>query len=486
MGFFDRLFGKRSAGIDDPEQLRLQLFDAAAHGDLSRLAKLCRAHRQAVVSQFPTWQKVPEHLRSDPAAMQSHVQALVAIAQVFAQELGDASLFQRLMGTPRDNPLLRWQEALRQAEELIGALDFAAARDLLTRVLPEVEGLQGSGVAALLPITLGRIGECHFELGEAEQALPYMQQALALCEQVGDAEGVQAYLGNLFEAHRWLGQREPAAACARRLAELAADPAVQRQRLRRAARVAAGEPRNRVLAVIDGAPHELDELPSLGAVHVRFVFERDRITLRRATAATEAGEACGGEGEYAEALAHFERAAAADRHDPHCRYQAAFTLLHLRRYAEAEAAYAEVEALAPGWFHCRSDRWLAGQLAAGAVAHEIFLVAHALQDGPMPPEEKLDLSEGALTAAPRLALLHLQRGKQLVQLGREAEAVAAFRAGLAGDGEPDVYSRLRVELANRCEDPQERAGLLRDAQAPGGNLIAAATAQLLALAPANE
>ncbi|MFY0536810.1 tetratricopeptide repeat protein [Nannocystis pusilla] len=393
MGFFDRLFGKRSAGIDDPEQLRLQLFDAAAHGDLSRLAKLCRAHRQAVVGQFPTWQKVPEHLRSDPAAMQSHVQALVAIAQVFAQELGDASLFQRLMGTPRDNPLLRWQEALRQAEELTGALDFAGARDLLTRVLPEVEGLRGSGVEALLPITLGRIGECHFELGEAEQALPYMQQALALCEQAGDVEGVQIYLGNLFEAHRWLEQREPAAACApagracRRSGGAASAPAPGRAGRRR-------EPRNRVLAVIDGAPHELDELRSLAAGQVRFVFERDRITLRRATAATEAGEACGGEGEYAEALAHFERAAAADRHDPHCRYQAAFTLLHLRRYAEAEAAYAEVEGLAPGWFHCRSDRWLAGQLAAGAVAHEIFLVAHALQDGPMAPEEKLDLSEG--------------------------------------------------------------------------------------------
>ncbi|MFY0536809.1 hypothetical protein [Nannocystis pusilla] len=35
-----------------------------------------------------------------------------------------------------------------------------------------------------------------------------------------------------------------------------------------------------------------------------------------------------------------------------------------------------------------------------------------------------------------------------MQLGREAEAAAAFRAGLAGDGESDVYSRLRVELAN--------------------------------------
>ncbi|MDC0668369.1 tetratricopeptide repeat protein [Nannocystis radixulma] len=485
MGFFDRIFGRRSAGIDDPEQLRRQLFDAAARGDLSRLAGLCRANRQAVETHFPAWQKVPEHLRSDPAAMQSHVQVLVAIAQVFAQQLGDASLFQRLMGTPRDNPLMRWQDALRQAQERIDALEFTAARELLTGVLSEAEGLQGSGVDELLPITLGRIGECHFESGEAEQALPYMQQALALCEQAGDADGVRIYLGNLFEVHRWLEQREPAAACARRLAEMIADPTAKRQRLRQAERVAAGEPRNRVLAVIDGASYELDELPPLAAGHVRFMFERDRITLRRATAANEAGEACGGEGEYAEALAHFERAATADRHDPHCRYQAAFTLLHLRRYAEAESAYAEVERLAPGWFHCRADRWLAGRLAAGDVEHDVFLAVHALQDGPMAPDEKLDLAEKTLTRAPRLALLHLLRGTQLARLGREAEAVAAFRDGLAGDGEPDVRSRLLVELATHCDGPQERAALLRDAQAPAGNLVAAATAQLLARGSAN-
>ncbi|WAS92515.1 tetratricopeptide repeat protein [Nannocystis punicea] len=484
MGFFARLFGKRGAGTDDPEQLRRQLFDAAARGDLSRLGKLCGEHRQTVAAQFPAWQKVPEHLRSDPGALQSHVQSLVAIAQVFAQQLDDPSLFQRLMGTPGDNPLMRWQDALARAQGMIEALDFAAARGLLMHLLPDVERLQGSGADELLPITLGRIGECHFELGEAEQALPYMQQALARCEQTGDEDGVAIYLGNLFEAHRWLEQREPAAACARRLAEQTSDPEAKRRRLRRAELVAAGEPRNRVLAVVDGTPHELDELPAL-AEHVRFVFERDRITLRRATAATEEGEAHGGEGEYAEALACFERAAAADRHDPHCRYQAAFTLLHLRRYAEAEAAYADVERLAPGWFHCRADLWLAGRLAAGELDHAVFLAAHALQDGPMPPDEKLDLAEKTLMTAPRLSLLHLHRGRQLARLGRATEAAAAFRDGLAGDGEPDVRSRLCVELAAHCDDPQERAALVREAQQPGGNLVAAATALLIARASAN-
>lgn len=484
MGFFDRLFGKQQTGPVDPEQLRAQLFDAAGAGDLRRVEKLCRAHRDVVVAEFPAWQKIPDAARADPAALQQYGRGLVTVAQLFAERLGDTSLIQRLIGPPQDNPLVRWQDRLGKAQALIEEMNYTQARSQLAELLAEVRGLQGSGVDRLLPITLGRLAECHFHAGEAEKALPLFEQALAHCEQAGDLEGVQAYLGSLYNVHRWLGQPGPAADAARKLADVLdahGRPDDARSHRRQAELVAAGEPLNRVVAVVGDHACELDEL-DVAEGRVRFVFERNRITLRPALEWTRRGEQLGGNGDHVEALAAFDTAAAADPFDPHSRYQAAFTLLHLRRYAEAEQRYAEVERLAPGWFHCRADRWLAGRLAAGAVDHDTFLALHTLQDGGLAPAERLALSEQTLRRAPQVPLLHLHHARALAQLGRKTEAIAALRAGLATDPEPDARTRLLVELA-ALADPPERDALLHDAETLAGNLVAAATARVLRRAP---
>jgi tetratricopeptide (TPR) repeat protein len=487
MGFFDRLFGKGNSGKDnkpgpiDPDDLRAQLFDAAASGDLKRVEQLCRAHRATVVADFPAWQKVPEATRGDQAALQRYGRGLVTVAQLFAERLGDVSLLERLIGQPQDNPLVRWQDQLGKAQALVDEMNYARAKTLLTDLLAEVRGLQGSGVERLLPITLGRIAACHFHAGEADEALRLFTEALALCERAADLEGVQAYLGSLYNVHRWLGQPAPAADAARRLADLLEsqgqhdEAALHR---RQAERVAAGEPPNRVVAVVGERTVELDDLEGTPG-RLRFVFERDRITLDPAREWTRRGEQLGGAGDHAEALAAFEKAAAADPHDPHSRYQAAFTLLHLRRYAEAESLYAEVERLAPGWFHCRADRWLAAQLAAGTIDHDTFLALHTLQDGDLAPEARLALAEKTLQRARRVPLLHLHHAKALAELGRKPEALAALRAGLAADPEPDARTRLLVDLANLTQEPSERAALLRQAEALAGNLVAAATARVL-------
>src|SRR5690242_16235152 len=132
MGLFDALFGSRSPAISDPEQLKKLLFDAAGAGDHRKLEQLGRANRQAVLDHFPTWQKVPEVLRGDPAAMQRYVQAMVAVAEFFAQRLGEPSLLQRLMGSPQSNPLVQWQDRLAQAKQLMTELRYPEARDLLS------------------------------------------------------------------------------------------------------------------------------------------------------------------------------------------------------------------------------------------------------------------------------------------------------------------------------------------------------------------
>jgi hypothetical protein len=77
---------------------------------------------------------------------------------------------------------------------------------------------------------------------------------------------VVAYLGNLYEAHRYQGQAALAAADAGRLADALdqqgrADEARCCRRL--AEIVRAGEPLNRVVAVVEGRRYELDEVPPL-------------------------------------------------------------------------------------------------------------------------------------------------------------------------------------------------------------------------------
>jgi tetratricopeptide (TPR) repeat protein len=481
MGLFDSLFGKRDPVINNPDELREHLFRAAVARDLGKLDRLCRAHRDTILATFPQWQRVPEAVRADQAAVQRYAEGLIGVAQFFDERLQTPDLIRLLMGAPESNPLVGWQDRLRQARRLMEDARYAEARALLSDLLIDTRNLQGSGADTYLPLTLGQLGECLFQEGQAEKALGPLGQALALCEAHADSEGVIAHLGNLYEAHRYLGQPEPAAARAEQLAAAleAQGRTAEAARYRRQAQIVrAGEPLNRVVAVVDGRRYELDELTDVRDVRVQFVFERNRITLRPAVMWTEQGEQLAGEGKFEEALTAFRAAAAADPFDPHARYQQGFTLLQLERYAEAVASYEATEELAPGWFHCRADLWLARQLAEGAVDRDTFLALYVLEEGPLPPEEKVRLAEECLGRYPDLAPLYLELGRQLARLGSPAEVVAAYRRGLACADEPDVRTRLLVELGVSLSDPPERTALLRQAQELRGNLVAAATATL--------
>jgi tetratricopeptide (TPR) repeat protein len=481
MGFLDFLFGSRLPEVRDPEHLRGLLFDAAAAGDARRVEKLARAHRDAVLEHFPNWQKVPEAVRTDPAAAQRYFEGLIAVAQVFAQRLGTPDLLQHLIGTEESNPLLRWQNRLRQAQELIAGLRYREARDLLADLLIDVHDMKGTGADAYLPITLGRLGECYFQGGEADKAVAPLGQALQLCEQHGDADGVVAYLGNLYEVHRYLGQPGPAADYAGRLADVLdqrgrRDDAARYRK--QAAIVRAGEPLNRVVAIRDGRRYELDEAPAIAEGKVQVAFERNRGTLRPAEVLTERGKELAGTGSFDDALAAFRDAASADRFDPDCHYQAGLTLLHLQRPVEAVESYEATEERAPGWYHCRADLWLAQQMTLGKVDHATFLAVHVLEDGPQSPAEKVRIAEQAVARAPDLAVLHLARGKNLARLGRSADAQAAYREGLARSPEPDVKTRLLVELGSVLDNPGKQTAMLEEARALNGNLVAAAMATL--------
>jgi tetratricopeptide (TPR) repeat protein len=247
---------------------------------------------------------------------------------------------------------------------------------------------------------------------------------------------------------------------------------------RRAARMSAGEPLVRMVAVMDGETFELDELPANVSGKVSFVFERNRISLGGVTALVEEGRRHGDAGDHQRALAAFEAAARLDPSDPEPTYLAGLALLELGRYAEAIERYDTTERLAPGWYHCRADRWLASELAAGRLSPETYQTVRTLGDGPATPEEKARLAAAALALTPDLPVLYLLRAEALNRIGSAATAAVVARAGLERNPEPDVRTRLLVTLS-QVTAPDERRSLLQQAIALDGNRTAAAMARLM-------
>lgn len=479
MGFWSSLFGRRRAS--SPEDVRRELFEAAARGDDTLLAELAAEHEATVLEHFAAWQRVPEEVRRDPAGVQAYAQGLIGVAQHFAEARGRPELLARLAGPSEDNPLVRWQRALGEADARMEDCDYPAAKELLRAALDTAKGLSGSGVDTLLPMTLGRLGTCLFQTGDAEGAVAPFDRALALCEEHGEDEGVRAYLGNLYEVHRYRVDAGAAATYLSRRADLLerlGEPELAAQDRRQVAIVRAGEPRCRIVAALGERLVELSDV-RLDADPVRFVFVRNRISLRPCSVAVDEGVARGKAGDLDGALACFRRAAAADRFDPWPVYHSGMTLMHLRRYREAVENFREVEVLAPGWYHCRADRWLAEELAEGAIEHALFERLRRLVDGSPSPEHALAEARKGLERK-ELALLHLITGDALSRLNRDAEAESAYRRGLAIAEEPDVKTRLLAALGGRLvADPGERERLLREAVELGGNLAAAATATIM-------
>ncbi len=464
----------------EPDVLRQALIDAAAQPD--QLEALCRQHRDLIHRHFPAWRQVPAALRDRADDLQRYAQGLLAVAQCFAGKLGEPALLQLLTGPPGSNPVQRWQQELEQARREMSQLCYQEAAQRLTDLAIDVGQLRGTAVDAFLPVILGSLGECYFQLGQMERAIEPTRQALQRVRQGGDVQGVIAYLGNLYEIHRYQGRGQEAAACAEELAELHQQqgrPGEARRYRNQARLVRAGEPLLRVVVDLGGQRYELEEVPGGLSGSVRFLFERNRLTLRPAEVLTQQAEAEASQGRFEAALAGFLEAARADPLAPQPVYEAALTYLYLGRPGDAIEAYDRTEELAPGWFRCRAEGWLARQIVAGRYDLDTFGALRALEEGSFSPQAKWQLVERALAAAPDLAALHHQRGKLLVAQGRNAEAEAAFRRGLECAEEPDITTRLLIDLAGLVEDAGEKRRLYEQARRPDGNLVAAATATVV-------
>jgi tetratricopeptide (TPR) repeat protein len=475
MGWFSR---KRSL---EPDELRDALIEAVRAGDEARLRELFESQRDVIRKHFPAWQKVPESVRADGQRLGAYANGLVTVARYFAAR-GDSSLLERLTGPADSNPLTRWEAALMAARQSIAARDYARAEPALRDTLGELGSAAGWGLERYSAIGLGLLSQCRFHQGAADEAIVLLDRALEICRRTGDVDGEIAYLESLHEARRWLGQLPEAVGLAEELAT-AHEGAGHREKAawarRRAARTRAGEPLVRIVVEIGGQSHELDHLPhSRPEGSVRFNFERDRLPLGGVTTLVDEGSRRGAEGEHERAIAAFERAAALDPSDPRPPYLTGLAQMELGRYADAVQSYDVTERLAPGWFHCRADRWLAAELAAGRVTRAAFVAVRRLEDGGLSAAERARLAAEAIALTPQVPVLYLLRAEALLEEGAAASAETVSRLGLERQPDPDVRTRLLLTLARAVAPPQRRS-LLDEAVALDGNRIAAAMARVM-------
>jgi tetratricopeptide (TPR) repeat protein len=150
-------------------------------------------------------------------------------------------------------------------------------------------------------------------------------------------------------------------------------------------------------------------------------------------------------------------------------------LMEMGLYAKAREAYDEVERLAPGWFRCRFDRWLAEKLETGEVSDNEFRLVRLLEDGGLPPEKAKPIALKAVADNAQFAPFHLFLGDIHRSQGDNNSAITCYRNGLERAGEPDLQSRLFCALAGTLPlDSPERPNLVKRAVNLNGSLIAKA------------
>jgi tetratricopeptide (TPR) repeat protein len=488
MGFFDFLSRRRKAALPS-EELREQLFAAIRAKNWQSLGELCQRYHKAIMRGLANWKTAPQVLRGDPVAMEQYGHCLGTLAEFLARCCGEPNVWQILCGPDEANPVVQWPKKLEQADALIQARRFGEVISLLSDYLPQVQNLkdfQGNLVAVSLPRTHGHLGFCYFQTRQPERAVEPLAKALELCQQYGDAQGQLAYLRNLFEVHRYLGQPELAAAYAERLSEALKDQGTRQEAAwfqRQASMVRAGEPLVRLIARSNDARWELDEvvIPEKEG-HVRFDFYRNRITLQPALYELDQADKLWASGQVDKAFSALLAASRADEFEPQSWYQMGVILLYMQAYPQAVVSYQKTEELAPGWFHCRRYLWLARQLAQGKLEHDTFLTLQAL-DGSREdrtPAGKVELAREALARTPEVSWLYLCLGGYLKEQKQLREAENGFRIGLDHAPEPDVKSCLLLELALVLERASpKRTRLLEEVRQLNGNLMATATAGIM-------
>jgi tetratricopeptide (TPR) repeat protein len=478
------------------EDLLDRLIAVVQNGDDDELQRLCLEHRGHIEREFRGWKTVPPAWRESRDSLDRYVAGLLGVARFFAEGLGRPELLDHLMGRDRpegeSSPLERWHEGLESAQKLLDDGRHRDAATHLQRIVDETEGVRGSWVDEYLPVTLGMLGGAYFNAGLVERASDPTSRALEMCRETGDDDGVIAYLTNLHEIRRYLGEADDAATLALALAERleANDPDRARRMRTRARIIEQGEPALRVVVLPPEAsgPIELDELELLSPLEddadsllggLRFAFERNRVTLGGCSHRLEAGRELATHGRLADAVASFEEAAALDPFAPDPPYLRGLALAEQGAFDEALGAYARVGELAPGWHRVDEDRALVAAIAAGKLDPDTLNIVREIEDGPRTPRAKIAVAQSALERFPNLARLHFALGRAFWSVDAHDEARAAWRAALDTADNASIRTRALAELGATALDSDEGVRALHQAIEEDGELVASAMARVL-------
>jgi tetratricopeptide (TPR) repeat protein len=478
MGFLESL-GLGRKRLAEGELLEA-LLRASRQGDTRQFARLCRQHVDVIAAAIPRWQKPPAQVTSNPDALNEYIQTLGAAAALL-RDSGHPQLWNALVGTPDKNPVTVWERKLEEANSLAKALRYDEAAELLMNHLMDARHLQGNAVGRLQAMTQGSLGHVRFSSGKVDLAVGHYEAALRLCREQKEQDGARIYLSSLYESHRYLGNRGLAADYAQELGQAwdaAGNDALARRFARLSQLVRNAEPLLRVVAQYDGKMTELDEVELQPSLKLELHFWRNRPPLPGATQRVERGKELAGKQQYDEALEWFREAAKVDPYEPDAHYQAGMVLCEQQLYPQAVEEYELCETLAPGWYFCRSELWIARRLALGTMPHEVFLGLRFLQDGPPNATGRMDLATRLRPHASAIPLFALLFGQLLEQAGRPKEAAELWREALKADADSDVRTRLLVSLAVMETDAGRRRQLFQEAVELNGNLIAAASAAL--------
>jgi len=407
----------------------------------------------------------------------------VKIAQHMSYELNRPKLMLFLKPPSMDEKISPFLHCLQEIREMINNFKYATAVERLNMLL----GSESSDLIANEGLCQGWIGECYFHLRKPELSIAPMSKALQISLDIGDQEGIPQYMKNLVEVYRYMNDKKEASFWCERLSKWyseTGDKSMAFFYMRRAKKITEGEPLNRIVVYIGNTLYELEDiLPNQLTDRVsplRFVFQRNRISLAPCSDMVRRGRSLVEQGYHKEGIECFRKGSEFDPLAPEPFYEEAMLCIQLGQFDRALDCFKKVELLAPGWYKVRSYLWLSSQVVLGKFDRRVIEAAKALEDGAYDEVFKTNLASSMSGKYPDIPLFYLLEGLSLTRLNDKPRAERILTEGILRCGEnrelADTKTSLLFALATVTPDPVRKQLLLQEAYTLNGNLNCAAMA----------